>query len=48
MTKVLLEREDYRFVEAGILEINGKPDLGHYLFKMKNSLGVDSKPCPGR
>jgi hypothetical protein len=26
MTKVLLEREGYRFVEAGILEINGKPD----------------------
>jgi len=26
MTKVLLEREEYRFVEAGILEINGKPD----------------------
>jgi hypothetical protein len=25
-TKVLLEREGYRFVEAGILEINGKPD----------------------
>ena len=26
MTKVLLEREGYRFVEEGILEINGKPD----------------------
>jgi len=26
MNKVLLEREGYRFVEAGILEINGKPD----------------------
>ena len=25
-TKVLLEREGYRFVEVGILEINGKPD----------------------
>ena len=25
-SKVLLEREEYRFVEAGILEINGKPD----------------------
>ena len=25
-TKVLLEREGYRFIEAGILEINGKPD----------------------
>ena len=24
--KVLLEREGYRFIEAGILEINGKPD----------------------
>jgi hypothetical protein len=24
--KVLLQKEDYRFVEAGILEINGKPD----------------------
>jgi hypothetical protein len=24
--KVLLEREGYRFVEKGILEINGKPD----------------------
>ena len=26
MTKVILEKEEYRFVEAGILEINGKPD----------------------
>jgi hypothetical protein len=26
MTKVLLEREGYRFVENGILEINGNPD----------------------
>lgn len=26
MSKVLLEREGYRFVEKGILEINGKPD----------------------
>ena len=26
MTKVLLEREGYRFVDVGILEINGKPD----------------------
>jgi len=26
MNKVLLEREGYRFVEKGILEINGKPD----------------------
>jgi hypothetical protein len=26
MTKILLEREEYRFIEAGILEINGKPD----------------------
>lgn len=26
-TKVLLEREGYRFVEKGILEINGKPDF---------------------
>jgi hypothetical protein len=25
-TKVLFEREGYRFIEAGILEINGKPD----------------------
>ncbi len=25
-TKVLLECEGYRFIEAGILEINGKPD----------------------
>ena len=24
--KVLLEREGYRFIEAGILEINDKPD----------------------
>lgn len=24
--KVLLEREEYRFVEAGILQINGNPD----------------------
>jgi len=26
MTKVLLEREGYRFVQKGILEINGMPD----------------------
>ena len=26
LPKVLLEREGYRFIEAGILEINGKPD----------------------
>lgn len=26
LTKVLFEREGYRFVEKGILEINGKPD----------------------
>ena len=26
MTKVLFEREGYRFIESGILEINGKPD----------------------
>jgi hypothetical protein len=25
--KVILEREGYRFVESGILEINGKPDF---------------------
>ena len=25
-SQVLFEREGYRFVEAGILEINGKPD----------------------
>lgn len=25
-SKVIFEREGYRFVEAGILEINGKPD----------------------
>ena len=24
--KVLLEREEYRFVEKGIIELNGKPD----------------------
>jgi hypothetical protein len=24
--KVLLERGEYRFVEAGIIELNGKPD----------------------
>jgi len=26
MTKVLLNREGYRFIEAGIIELNGKPD----------------------
>jgi hypothetical protein len=26
MTKVLLEREGYRFVEKGIIELNGMPD----------------------
>jgi hypothetical protein len=25
-TKTLFERESYRFVESGVLEINGKPD----------------------
>lgn len=33
-TKVLLEREGYRFVESGILEINDKPD---YRMQKKNS-----------
>jgi hypothetical protein len=26
MTKILLEREGFRFVEKGIIELNGKPD----------------------
>ena len=26
MSKVLLEREGYRFVEKGIIELNGMPD----------------------
>lgn len=26
MTKVILEREGYRFVEKGIIELNGMPD----------------------
>jgi len=26
MSKVLFEREGYRFVETGIIELNGKPD----------------------
>ena len=26
MTKVLLEREGYRFVQRGIIELNGMPD----------------------
>ena len=26
MTKVLLEREGYRFVQKGIIELNGMPD----------------------
>jgi hypothetical protein len=26
MTKVLFEREGFRFVERGIIELNGKPD----------------------
>ena len=26
MTKVILEREGYRFVENGIIELNGMPD----------------------
>jgi hypothetical protein len=26
MTKVILERESYRFVEKGIIELNGMPD----------------------
>ena len=26
MTKVLLEREGFRFVEKGIIKLNGKPD----------------------
>ena len=25
-TKVLLEREGFRFIEKGIIELNGKPD----------------------
>jgi hypothetical protein len=26
-TKVILEREGFRFVEKGIIELNGKPDF---------------------
>lgn len=26
-TKILLEREGYRFVQKGIIELNGKPDF---------------------
>jgi hypothetical protein len=33
LPKVLLERNEYRFVEVGILEINGKPD---YRMQKKN------------
>jgi hypothetical protein len=33
LPKVLLERKEYRFIEAGILEINGKPD---YRMQKKN------------
>ena len=33
LPKVLMEREGYRFVEVGILEINGKPD---YRLQKKN------------
>jgi hypothetical protein len=25
-SKVILEKEEYRFVEKGIIELNGKPD----------------------
>jgi hypothetical protein len=33
LPKVLLEKEDYRFVEVGIIELNGKPD---YRLQKKN------------
>jgi hypothetical protein len=33
LPKVLMERAGYRFVEVGILEINGKPD---YRLQKKN------------
>ena len=33
-TKVLLEKESFRFVESGIIELNGKPD---YRLQMKDT-----------
>jgi hypothetical protein len=33
LPKVLLEKEEYRFVEVGIIELNGKPD---YRLQKKN------------
>ena len=33
LPKVLMEREGYRFVEVGIIELNGKPD---YRLQKKN------------
>ena len=32
-TKVILEREGFRFIERGIIELNGKPD---YRLQMKD------------
>jgi hypothetical protein len=40
--KVLLEREEYRFVEKGIIELNNKPD---YRLQKKDYYGRPSI-CP--
>ena len=37
LPKVFLEREGYRFVEVGILEINGKPD-----YRCKNKMNTQN------
>ena len=42
MAKVILEKEEYRFVEKGIIELNGKPDYRlqkkHYYTKKWNDI----------
>ena len=41
-SKVILEKEEYRFVEKGIIELNGKPDYRlqkkHYYTKRWNDI----------
>jgi hypothetical protein len=41
-SKVILEKEEYRFVEKGIIELNGKPDYRlqkkHYYTKKWNDI----------
>ena len=50
-TKVILEREGFRFVEKGIIELNGKPDYrlqmqDHYTKRWQDAYLFDNSDIP--